>query len=202
MTVRFDLDAGVLDHTNDHHVEADGDKQLHCFPGTQQRARHIGVFGRLMAVALEQIGNRQAMIDAVRNQIVHVVELAERASDNVRSIAAARHDVEETKALLDATQDQLKDATTSMRAFADHRRQVEDLERRVARADAVALDVRASVEVIAAQRAYVDQVLERSGTLAFQMKHAEALTEALRNECAIVTQVRAAVGAVRDEGKI
>ena len=34
--------------------------------------------------ALEHISNRQAMIDAVRSQIGHVVELTERASDNVR----------------------------------------------------------------------------------------------------------------------
>jgi chromosome segregation ATPase len=145
------------------------------------------------ASALEQVGSRQAMIDAVRSQIAHVVELAERASENVRSITAARRDVEETKAMLDSTQEQLRDATSSMRDFSEHRRQVEELERRLARADALALNVRASVEVIAAQRAYVDQVLERSGTLAFQMKQAEALTEALRHDCAIATQMRAAV---------
>jgi DNA repair ATPase RecN len=136
----------------------------------------------------------------VRSQIAHVVELAERASENVRSITAARRDVEETKAMLDSTQEQLRDTKSSMRDFSEQRRQVEELERRLARADALALNVRASVEVIAAQRAYVDQVLERSGTLAFQMKQAEALTEALRHDCAIATQMRAAVEENRRAG--
>jgi len=145
------------------------------------------------STALEQVGSRQAMLDALRGQISHVVELAERASENVRSIAAGRREVEETKAMLDATQEQLKTAASSMRDFAEQRRQIEELERRIARADALALNVRASVEVIAAQRAYVDQVLERSGTLAFQMKQAEALMEALRQECGVATQMKAAI---------
>jgi hypothetical protein len=101
--------------------------------------------------------------------------------------------------MLEAMQEQLKSATSSMQDFSEHRRQVEDLERRIARADALALNVRASVEVIAAQRAYVDQVLERSGTLAFQMKQAEALTEALRHECTVATQMRTAISEVRND---
>ena len=149
------------------------------------------------STALEQIGGRQAMLDALRGQIAHVVELAERASENVRSIAAGRREVEETKAMLDATQEQLKAATSSMRDFSEQRRQIEELERRIARADALALNVRASVEVIAAQRAYVDQVLERSGTLAFQMKQAEALMDALRQECTVATQMKTAIAEER-----
>ena len=150
------------------------------------------------STALEHIGSRQAMLDALRSQISHVVELAERASDNVRSIAEGRRDVEETRAILDSTQEQLKTATSSMRDFAEQRKQIEELERRIARADALALNVRQSVEVIAAQRAYVDQVLERSGTLAFQMKQAEALVEALKQECAVATHMRAAVDGERN----
>jgi hypothetical protein len=99
--------------------------------------------------------------------------------------------------MLDATQEQLKAATSSMRDFSEQRRQIEELERRIARADALALNVRASVEVIAAQRAYVDQVLERSGTLAFQMKQAEALMDALRQECTVATQMKTAIAEER-----
>ena len=143
--------------------------------------------------ALEHIGSRQAMLDALRGQISHVVELAEKASDNVRSIAEGRRVVEDTKAMLDSTQEQLKSTTSAMRDFAEQRKHIEELERRIARADALALNVRQSVEVIAAQRAYVDQVLERSGTLAFQMKQAEALVDALKQECAVAMNMRAAV---------
>lgn len=139
------------------------------------------------------------MINAVRSQIGHVVELTERATENARSITAARHEIEETKTLVDSTQTQLKSASDTMRDFVQQKKQVEDIERRIARADALALNVRASAEVIAAQRAYVDQVLERSSTLAFQMKQAEALTEALRSECALATKVKVAVDEMRTQ---
>jgi hypothetical protein len=86
-----------------------------------------------------------------------------------------------------------------MRDFEERKRQMEDLERRLARADALAVDVRSTIETIAAQRSLVEQVLQRSGTLAFQMKQAEGLVEALRGECVLATQIRAAVADVRGE---
>jgi DNA repair ATPase RecN len=138
------------------------------------------------------------MIDALQGQIAHVVELAERTSANVRTITGARQEIEETRSMLEATQEQLRTASTSMRDITEQRRQIEELERRIARADALALNVRASVEVIAAQRAYVDQVLERSGALAYQLKQAEAATEALRTECAVAAGFKAAVAELRE----
>jgi chromosome segregation ATPase len=152
--------------------------------------------------ALDQIKSRQAMIDALQGQITHVVEIAETTAENVRSIGGARREIEETRQLLMITQAQLKDAAESMQGFSERKRQVEELEKRLARADALAVNVRSTVEVIAAQRSVVDQVLERSGALAFQMKQAEALAEALRNERALATELRAAVDEMRDEGEV
>jgi chromosome segregation ATPase len=151
--------------------------------------------------ALDRIKSRQAMIDALQGQITHVVEIAETTAENVRSIGGARREIEETRQLLLLTQAQLKDAAESMQGFGERKRQVEELEKRLARADALAVNVRSTVEVIAAQRSVVDQVLERSGALAFQMKQAEALAEALRNERALATQLRAAVDELREEDR-
>ena len=148
--------------------------------------------------SLEQISGRQAMLDAIEGQIRHVSEIAEQTAEGVRSIAAARREVEETRSFLEITRSQLQTATDGMRDFDDRRRQVEELERRLVRAEALTGDVRSTIETIAAQRSLVDQVLERSGTLAFQMKQAEALAEALRNECAMATHLRTAMGAKRE----
>jgi len=149
--------------------------------------------------ALEQINSRQTMIDAVQGQITHLGEIAERTAEDVRSIAVARRDVEETRALLDSTQDALKSATETMRGFEGRQQQVEHLERRLARADALATTVRSTVEVIAAQRSVVDQALERSGALALQLKQAEALSDGLRTQCQFATQLRTAVEELRLE---
>ena len=147
--------------------------------------------------SLEQISGRQAMLDAIEGQIRHVSEIAEQTAEGVRAITAARRDVEETRSFLETTRSQLQSATEGMADFDDRKRQVEELERRLVRAEALSGDVRSTIETIAAQRSLVDQVLERSGTLAFQMKQAEALAEALRNECALATQLRTAMGGNR-----
>jgi chromosome segregation ATPase len=149
--------------------------------------------------ALEQINSRQAMIDAVQGQITHLGEVAERTAEDVRSIAVARRDVEETRTLLDTTQDALKSATDAMREFEGRQQQVEQLERRLARADALATTVRSTAEVIAAQRSVMDDALDRTGALAVQLKQAEAVSDSLRTQCQLATQLRSAVEELRLE---
>ena len=100
--------------------------------------------------------------------------------------------------MVEITRAELKSATEAMRDFAERKRQVEELERRLARAEALTTDVRSTMEAIGAQRAIVDQVLERSGTLAFQIKQADAAAEALRAECTLATQIRSAVSELRE----
>ncbi len=151
------------------------------------------------AQALEQITNRQAMIDAVQAQIKHASEIAERTAEHVQSIASSRQQIEEARATLETTRAELVTANGTMRDLADRRRQLDELEARLARADALGQSVRSTVEVLAGQRAFVDQILERTGTLSFPMKQAEALTEALRTECALATQLKAAVDELRRE---
>ena len=189
---------GELAHELDGRAAAFGDLE-------QRIARFESILSRWEVAqtnatrSLEQISGRQAMLDAIEGQIRQVSEIAEQTAENVRSIATARREVEETRSFLEATRSQLESATDGMRDFDDRKRQVEELERRLVRAEALSGDVRSTIETIAAQRSLVDQVLERSGTLAFQMKQAEALAEALRNECALATQLRTAMGGARRE---
>ena len=86
-----------------------------------------------------------------------------------------------------------------MRDFAEQQRQVEESSAALREPTPWRSTFAPVLETIAAQRAYVDQVLERSSTLAFQMKQAEALMDALRSECALATKVRMAVDEMRDQ---
>jgi hypothetical protein len=86
-----------------------------------------------------------------------------------------------------------------MRTFDERRRQIEELEQRLARADAIARDVRSTIEMISAQRSVVDLVLERSGTLVVQTKQAEALIEVLRAECSIASTLKGSIQGLRDQ---
>ena len=149
--------------------------------------------------ALEQIMGRQATVDAVHAQVKHVFEIAERTTADVRSIAVARQDIEETRTLLDDMRQRLEGATNAMNDFDERRKQIEQLEVRLARADALTRDVRSTVELISAQRAVVDQVMERSGTLVVQAKQAEALIEVLRAECSIASMIRGSIQKLRDQ---
>jgi chromosome segregation ATPase len=149
--------------------------------------------------ALEQIVGRQATVDAVHAQVKHVFEIAERTSADVHSIATSRRDIEGTRAVIDQMQDQLKRATEAMRDFAERKRQIEQLEQRLVRADALTKDVRSTVELIVAQRAVIDQALERSGSLSVQTKQAEGLIEALRAQCTLATKLQDAISELRDE---
>ena len=70
---------------------------------------------------------------------------------------------------------------------------------RLARAEALTKDVRSTVDLISAQRSVIDQVLERSGTLAVQTRQAEGLIESLRAECVLATTLQGALRTRRDE---
>jgi hypothetical protein len=99
---------------------------------------------------------------------------------------------------LQETHAQLKSAEESLHGFEARRRQLERTEQRLARAEALALEVRSTVDSLQAQRAVVEHVIERSGALTFQIKQAEAVVETLRRERTLACDVSAAVAAMRE----
>lgn len=151
------------------------------------------------AQGMEQIGSKQATIDAVSAQVKHLFEVAERTAEHVRSISTERREIEDARAVLERTRGELSLATDGMRVFSDRKWQVEDIERRLAKADALARDIRSSTEALAAQRAVVDRALDGSAALALQMKQADAMMEALRQECAAAARLRSAMDDARGD---
>ena len=138
-------------------------------------------------------------MDALEQQVKHVFDLAEKSVADVHAISGARHDIDDTRALLDATQAQFKATEDTLRGFDARQRQLERTEQRLARAEALSIDVRTTVESLQAQRTLVDHVIERAGALSFQIKQAEALVETLKRERTLACELKAAVAAVREE---
>jgi len=151
--------------------------------------------------ALDQIVGRQATVDAVEAQVKRVFSVAERTATDVRDIESARRDIESARALLDDMKERLKSTTEAMNDFEERKRQIEKLEQRLARAEALSRDVRSTVQLISGQRSVIDQVLERSGMLSVQAKQAEGLIEALRAQCLLATTMHDAIRTQRPSGE-
>ena len=152
------------------------------------------------ARALEQTLARQAAVDALEAQVKHVFELAERAVADVQTIGSARHEISETRDLLENTQEQFKATESALEEFETRKRQLDRAEQRLARAEALALGMRSTVETLQAQRAVVDHAMESASMLAMQMKQAEGLIAALRKERTLACDLKAALE-FEDEGE-
>jgi hypothetical protein len=101
--------------------------------------------------------------------------------------------------MLLATQEQFKTTEETLKGFDSRKRQLERAEQRLARAEALALGIRSTVETLTAQKTVVDHAMESAGALGFQMKQAEALIAALRRERDLACDLKAAVAALTDE---
>jgi predicted nuclease with TOPRIM domain len=80
-----------------------------------------------------------------------------------------------------------------------HQRQIETAETRLTQAQALLMDIRAGLQTLGSQKAVVDHVIEQSGQLAFEVKEAEALLEALRREREMTQRIHDAVKELRDD---
>ena len=152
------------------------------------------------ARALEQTLARQGAVDALEAQVKHVFELAERAVADVQIIGASRRGVEETRDLLENTMAQVKATEGALEEFETRKRQLERAEQRLARAEALALGMRSTVEALTAQRTVVDHAMESASNLAMQMKQAEGLIAALRKERTLACELKAAL-ALEEDGE-
>jgi chromosome segregation ATPase len=151
------------------------------------------------ARALEQTLARQAAVEALEAQVKHVFGMAERAVEHVQTIGSARREIEETRNLLEETQVQFKAAEEGLQGLATRQRQLDRAEQRLARAEALALGIRSTVESLQAQRTVVDHALESAGALTLQMKQAEAVISTLRRERTLACDLSAAMETMRAE---
>jgi chromosome segregation ATPase len=150
------------------------------------------------AKGLEQTLARQGAVEALESEVKNVFELAQRAVDNVQIIGSSRREIDETRALLEDTQSKFHVAEEALRAFEARKRALDRAEQRLARAEALALGIKTTVESLQAQKTVVDHAMESAGALGLQMKQAEALIQSLRRERSLAADLKAAVAALED----
>jgi chromosome segregation ATPase len=150
------------------------------------------------AKGLEQTLARQGAVDALEAEVKNVFELAQRAVDNVQIIGSSRREIDETRALLEDTQSKFHVAEEALRDFEARKRALDRAEQRLARAEALALGIKTTVESLQAQKTVVDHAMESAGALGLQMKQAEALIQSLRRERSLAADLKAAVAALEE----
>ena len=149
--------------------------------------------------ALEEIALKQGTIDSTRADIKRMLSMTEQAMEDVRGISAARAEVRDTHDLLKSALERLADAERVVDQFDKRKHQIEQAESRLARTDALVINLQSSLETLEGQRALVDRVLEQAGALEFQSKQAEALITTLRQERDLASRMTMAAEEVRDQ---
>ncbi|UCG85760.1 MAG: hypothetical protein JSW71_17850 [Gemmatimonadota bacterium] len=155
---------------------------------TEQQVKH----------ALEQLTERQSTIQTMQADIRSLLQMAERTVEDVRAISGAQQEIAAARSTLDGALDRLQAADEKADLLEDRQRQIERAEQRLARAEAVTLQVQSTLETLQGQKAMLDHVMDKAGSLTFQLKQAEALIQTIREERDLTNKVRAAVAEVRD----
>ena len=149
--------------------------------------------GKEIARSLEQISARQSTVEALRADLDRMFAMTEKTAADVREITSAHQEVEQSRKLLENVLDQLKEVKDMTSALDERKRQMSKAEERLARAEALLGDVRSSLGTLQGQKAIVDQAIEKTGSLQFLLKQAEATIDGLREEREMTARVHAAV---------
>jgi DNA repair exonuclease SbcCD ATPase subunit len=147
--------------------------------------------------AVEQLAARQATVDALRADLKHMFELAERTAGDVSVIAEAQREIQGSKASLQELLRRLHETDVSLAGLEERQRQIEQAEQRLARADALLIDIHSSLEALHSQKAIVDHVIEKIGSLTLEAQQAETLIDRLREERDITNRARASLEDLR-----
>jgi chromosome segregation ATPase len=143
--------------------------------------------------ALEQMNQRQATVDAMQADMHRLYEVAEKTTDDVRSIASAREEVGQTRATLETVLSMMTHVHDAANTLDHRKRQVEQAEERLARAETLLAEIQTGLAQLFGQKALLDQAATQAGSLEFHTKQAEAVMAALKRERETSEKVRTVV---------
>jgi hypothetical protein len=135
---------------------------------------------------------RQASVDALRDDLQKLFATADSTLKDVRAISDARD-------ALDVVLGKAGETEQVLAQIQKHQKRIEASQARLAQAQGLLLDVRAGIETLGSQKAVVDHVIEQSGQLAFEVKEAAGLLDALRREREMTQRIHDAVKELRDD---
>ena len=165
----------------------------------EQRLAKWDLVDQDISQSLEQISARQGTVEALQADLDRMFVMAESTAAHVREITSAHQEIEESREHLKEVMDRLQEFRNITSALDERKRQMTKAEERLARADGLLVDVRSSLEALQGQKAIVDQAVEKTGSLQFLLRQADAAIEGLREEREITTRVRAAIALGSDQ---
>ncbi len=150
--------------------------------------------------ALEQLAVRQGTVETLRADFDRMFSVAEKTVTSVREITAAAREVDESRKLLTEVQGRIGEIKDSAKALDERKRQMVKAEERLARAEALLLEVRSGVEALEGQKAIIDQAVEKTSSLRFLLKQADSRISELREERELTSRVRPTAATGRRKG--
>lgn len=154
---------------------------------------------RAVTRGLDQLQVRQRSVDALQADIKRLFDIAERSAQDVQAIRAARQEIGDTRAEIERALLQVTRADEAAQDLDARRRQLDNAEKRLAKADALVMNIRSSLEMLHTQKAVVDHAVQQAGALTFESKQAEALIDRLREERTVTDRVRLALVALQED---
>jgi DNA repair exonuclease SbcCD ATPase subunit len=154
---------------------------------------------RQVKQALEQLTERQTTIQTIQADIRSLLQMAERTVEDVRSISASQQEIAAARETLDGALQRLRTAEEKAGSLDERQRQIDRAEQRLARVEAVMLQVQSTLETLNGQKAVLDHVVDKTGSLTFQLKQAEALIQTIREERDLTNKIRSAVAEARED---
>jgi DNA repair exonuclease SbcCD ATPase subunit len=149
--------------------------------------------------SLEEIVARQETVGALQADLDRMLQMAEKTTADVRTIAAAHGEIAESREFLKEITARLKEVRDTANNLDERKRQMSKAEERLARAEGLLVDVKSSLEALEGQQGIVDQAVEKTAALQYLLKQAEAVIDGLREERKSSRFVRSAVTAVSND---
>jgi len=130
--------------------------------------------------AIDDATRRQATVDALRTDLQRMLDVAKETTDAVRVITESHDEISDGRLLVDDVLGEIRRVKDESVRLESRRKDLIGIEQQIARAEALMIDIRASIDTLHGQKAFFEQVMETAGSLRFQSKQAEALIASLR----------------------
>jgi len=169
------------------------------FEQFEKRLAKWGQVDQSVTSALAEMVKRQETVSAIRADLDRMFTMAEQTAAGVREITSTHADIEKSRETIEDVVGRLKEAREIAGSLDERKRQMVKAEERLARAEGLLADIGSTLEALQKQKSIVDQAVEKSGSLQFLLKQAEAAIDGLRDERKMTGDMHAAVQSIRDE---
>ncbi len=131
--------------------------------------------------AIDDATRRQATVDALRADLQRMLEAAKETTDAVRVITESHDEISDARRMIDVVLMEIQAVKDESARLDSRRKDLSEIDRQIARAEALLIDIGRSLETLHGQKGFLEDVMDTAGSLRFQSKQAEALIATLRD---------------------